>query len=90
MNEQNTTPPINHKATTISFEYPKWPVGTVFTYRTKRDARKATVVGYDVHHTTDTGETWVTYRIRYDFVGQIITATVPRATVDRAMLKEAL
>lgn len=72
----------------IDFELPKHPVGTQFVYRTGTNKYDATVIGYHVSRDTYTGLTDVTYRIGYNYAGlQDMTHSVPRSTVDRALLE---
>lgn len=72
-----------------TFEYnpPKHAIGTKFIYkRGGKTPAEATIVGYHIEFDTDTDRLNVTYRVTYEFAGQPVTANVPRATVDRALL----
>ena len=74
----------------LTIELPKHPVGTQFTYRRPKQSHQATIVGYHIEHDTDSDRTRVSCRISYNFAGlQQMTATVPPATVDRALLAAA-
>ncbi len=70
---------------TLQVELPKWPIGTDLLLRKGRNAAyPARIVGYHVEHDTDTGNTNVTYRVKYRVAEQIIIANLARATVDMA------
>ena len=68
----------------LHVELPKHKIGTTFLLGGKHK-REATVTGYHIEHDTDTGQTLAQYRATYKLAGQTMTATVPRATLDRQL-----